>query len=179
MKAYRGSSSTAPLFRNLDTKRKWAVNSKVDRFAPGERPRITSRIGGWVCPRSGLDILEKRESACPCRDSNPASFSLSLHRLLYLWSALFLFFYCNSVYYYLNYINYTVYVILPRAYQQSKIVILSDSRFMNGFQKYKNETNKIEPTRETQISEKGRPCHLCSSPEFKWTNIHYKKHRAQ
>jgi len=44
---------------------------------------------------------------------------------------------------------------------------LSDSRFMNGFQKYKNETNKIEPIRETQIGEKERLCHLCSSPEFK------------
>jgi hypothetical protein len=57
-------------------------------------------------------------------------------------------FYCNSVYYFLNYINYAVYVRLPRAHPQNKIFLLSDSHFINGFQKYENETNKIEQTRK-------------------------------
>jgi hypothetical protein len=34
--------------------------SGPDRFTPGERAPGTHLIGGWVGPRSGLDVVEKR-----------------------------------------------------------------------------------------------------------------------
>jgi len=39
---------------------------------PGKHPG-SRRIGGWVGPTVGLDILEKREVPNPCRDSIPCS----------------------------------------------------------------------------------------------------------
>ena len=35
----------------------------------------THFIGGWMGPRVGLDVLEKRKTPCPYRDSNPRSIS--------------------------------------------------------------------------------------------------------
>jgi hypothetical protein len=31
------------------------------RFTPGERAPYTHWIGGWVCPRAGLDDVQKRK----------------------------------------------------------------------------------------------------------------------
>jgi len=36
----------------------------------------THQTGGWVGPRAGLGILEKRKTSCSCQDSNPLSSSL-------------------------------------------------------------------------------------------------------
>jgi hypothetical protein len=36
----------------------WSV-SRPGRFTPGERATVTHRIGCWVCPRAGLDDMEK------------------------------------------------------------------------------------------------------------------------
>jgi len=35
----------------------------------------TYRIGGWVGPKTGLEVLENRTLPCPCRHSNLSSFS--------------------------------------------------------------------------------------------------------
>jgi len=35
-------------------------------------------VGGWVCPRPGLDSSEKGEMCCPYRDSNCGSLCPSL-----------------------------------------------------------------------------------------------------
>jgi hypothetical protein len=33
----------------------------------------THCIGGWVGPRAGLDVMEKRKIPCPCLELNPDS----------------------------------------------------------------------------------------------------------
>jgi len=38
---------------------------------PGVRAPDTHRIGGWVGPRAGLDVVSKRKRPCPYRKSNP------------------------------------------------------------------------------------------------------------
>jgi hypothetical protein len=46
----------------------WSA-SRPSRFIPGERAPGTHWIGGWVCPRNGLDDVEKRKiSALPGLD---------------------------------------------------------------------------------------------------------------
>jgi hypothetical protein len=44
-------------------------SSRLDRFTPWEIAPGIHWIGGWVCPRTGLDDAEKKES-CPYWDSN-------------------------------------------------------------------------------------------------------------
>jgi len=41
---------------------------------PGKSPD-TRGVGGLWGPRGGLDVLEKRKTYSPCRDSNPRSSS--------------------------------------------------------------------------------------------------------
>jgi hypothetical protein len=41
------------------------------RFTPREAAPGTRCIGGWLGPRAGLDIMEKRQISCPYRESNP------------------------------------------------------------------------------------------------------------
>jgi hypothetical protein len=33
----------------------------------------THWIGGWVGPRAGLEVMEKRKTSCPYREPNPDS----------------------------------------------------------------------------------------------------------
>jgi hypothetical protein len=120
LKAYRGSRSTAPLTRNLNTKRKWAVRFKRRPLYPwGKNSRYlhSRRLGGhqmW----SGR--LEKREIAC--FDGTRTPYRSACHCTGYfILAPRCCFCYCYSVYYYWNYINYTVYVRLPAAHQQNKI----------------------------------------------------------
>jgi hypothetical protein len=140
--AWRRIGGAAVQLHSLVTSTLNKSERSIQAPAAGERTPGTSRVGDWVGPRGGLDALKKTEIVCPCRNSNLESFSLSLHRLLYLCSALFLFFYCNSVYCYLNYINYTVYVILRHittsspAKQNSRIIRRS-------FQKWISEVWKL------------------------------------
>jgi hypothetical protein len=52
-------------------------------ITPGKRAPGTHRIGGWLGPRAGLDVMEKR-GCCPCRESNsrrPARVPTELSRL--------------------------------------------------------------------------------------------------
>jgi hypothetical protein len=49
----------------------WSV-SRRGRFTPRERTPGTHWIGGWVCPRAGLNAV-KRRIFCPCWESNPNS----------------------------------------------------------------------------------------------------------
>jgi hypothetical protein len=44
--------------------------SRPDRITPRERAPGTQWIGGWVGPRTGLEVVEKR-NIFPCRQSNP------------------------------------------------------------------------------------------------------------
>lgn len=51
-----------------------------------ERVPIIHCIGGWVCLRASLDIMEMRKISCPCHELNPDSppQSMLLYRLSYL-----------------------------------------------------------------------------------------------
>jgi hypothetical protein len=56
--------------------------SRPVRFIPRVTYLGTQCVRGWMGPRAGLDVMEKRKS-CPCRESKPGQFSLSLYRLNY------------------------------------------------------------------------------------------------
>jgi hypothetical protein len=45
--------------------------SRAGRFTPGETAPFTHRIEGWLCPRSGLDSVEKRKSPLPGIEHQP------------------------------------------------------------------------------------------------------------
>jgi len=42
---------------------------------PGKKALGTYCIGGWVGPRTGLDVVVKRKIAIPCQNSKPQSSS--------------------------------------------------------------------------------------------------------
>jgi hypothetical protein len=48
------------------------TTSQFGHFTPGEGGGASSTcyIEGWVGPRAGLDVLQKRKICCSCRDSN-------------------------------------------------------------------------------------------------------------
>jgi hypothetical protein len=49
-------------------------------YPRGKRPD-THWIGDWVVPGAGLDVMEKRKIACPCRESNmPTELALNKNR---------------------------------------------------------------------------------------------------
>jgi hypothetical protein len=48
----------------------WSV-ARADHFTPRERDPVTHWIGGWVGPRSGLDMVSKRKIPSPRGESNP------------------------------------------------------------------------------------------------------------
>jgi hypothetical protein len=48
----------------------WSA-SHPGRFTSWERAPGTHWTGGWVGPRAGLDIVEKRKISCHYRESNP------------------------------------------------------------------------------------------------------------
>jgi hypothetical protein len=45
--------------------------SRPCRFTPGDRSLGTHEIAGWVGPRTGVDVVEKRKISCPCLYSKP------------------------------------------------------------------------------------------------------------
>jgi hypothetical protein len=47
-----------------------------------ERASGIHSIEGWLSPRIGLDVFEKKEIFCRCRDSNPGSSDPYLSRKL-------------------------------------------------------------------------------------------------
>jgi hypothetical protein len=48
---------------------------------PGERTFFTHSTGGWIGPKTGMDIMENRNNLCLCRESKPSRPALSM--LLY------------------------------------------------------------------------------------------------
>jgi hypothetical protein len=65
MKAY-GEWRCISTIPDLCTRWRWVVSFKLLPHYPR-----THWIGGGVCPRAGLDAVEKRKISCPCRESNP------------------------------------------------------------------------------------------------------------
>jgi hypothetical protein len=65
-----GSGGIAPPFLTsaLD-EGEWSA-SRPWRSTPGERAPCTHWTGGWVCPKVGLDVLNKTK-ILHCRESNP------------------------------------------------------------------------------------------------------------
>jgi hypothetical protein len=72
--------------------------SRPGRFTPRETAPGTHCVGGWMGPRAGLGVMEKRKFACLCRESNPdssvyqAPVAQSLYRLSYPGSSLPIFY---------------------------------------------------------------------------------------
>jgi hypothetical protein len=55
-----GSGCIHPYYLDLDTS--WECStSRPGRSTPGERAPGTLWIGSWVCPRTGLNAVKKRE----------------------------------------------------------------------------------------------------------------------
>jgi len=61
----------APLFLNLDTRRRRAATSSLRRLSPEERARSSKWMGGCVGPSAGLDLLGKRESSWSAGSRTP------------------------------------------------------------------------------------------------------------
>jgi hypothetical protein len=76
-----GNRGIAPPFSTSELYGGEWSDSCLGRFTPG-----THWMGGWVGPRTGLDVVEKRKVALLCRESNPGrpARSLSLYRLSHL-----------------------------------------------------------------------------------------------
>jgi hypothetical protein len=55
------------------------LSSPLSRFTPGERAPDIHWIGGWVCPRAGLEDVEMWKISCPCLVSNPTRPAHSRH----------------------------------------------------------------------------------------------------
>jgi hypothetical protein len=64
------SEGTAPPFLTsaLDGG-EWSASGPC-RFTPGKGASSTHCIGGWVGPRAGMNVMEKRNISCPCREEN-------------------------------------------------------------------------------------------------------------
>jgi hypothetical protein len=68
-----GSGGIAPRILNLGTRWRWVVSS--GHLPPKKEPPSlpTRSIGGWDCPRAGLDVVAKRKTL-PSWESNPGRF---------------------------------------------------------------------------------------------------------
>jgi hypothetical protein len=77
------SGCIAPHILNLDIRWRWVVSFRLRSLYPrGKNPGI-HWIGGWVCFRADLDVVEKRK-ILPCRESNRILNSTPKIRLLAL-----------------------------------------------------------------------------------------------
>jgi hypothetical protein len=85
IKTYWGTGVIAPHILNLRTKM-W-VSCQVVSFTsrnpcPGKENPSTHWIGGWVSSRADLDMVVRRKSTSPCRESNPGRPACSLVSIL-------------------------------------------------------------------------------------------------
>jgi len=58
----------------------------LGRLLPQEATPSTHRIGGWVDPRGGLNMMAKRKISCPCQELNQPIAKLAMgwmNRVLY------------------------------------------------------------------------------------------------
>jgi hypothetical protein len=55
---------------------------RFSRFTSGEPALGIHCIGGWVGPRAGLSIMEKRKISCTCQKSNPRFLGRTAHSLV-------------------------------------------------------------------------------------------------
>jgi hypothetical protein len=76
MKAYEGKICIAPLILNLGARLSSSQLQDQDALPLKKNPG-TERVGYWMDPRAGVDVLgeKKTELFCPYRDSNPRSSS--------------------------------------------------------------------------------------------------------
>jgi len=61
MKAYGGCSGIAPLILNLGTRCMWVVKSTPLSLHHRRKNASTHGTGGWVAPRVGPDVSEKKK----------------------------------------------------------------------------------------------------------------------
>ena len=73
MKAYGRRRDIAPLILNLGCRRSRVVNLTPRMLYPG-----IQRIGKWVCPRAGSNVLHKRKTLAPAEIRTPDDPSISL-----------------------------------------------------------------------------------------------------
>ena len=64
IKAFMGSRGTAPLVE-LDTRWRWIVKFTPRTLYPLRKNPGTHWIGGWVGPRAGLDVFNRRKTPLP------------------------------------------------------------------------------------------------------------------
>jgi len=64
MKEHKWSRCLAPFILKRGTRRRWMVIFTA-------RSIITGKIGGFLGPRAGLDVLEETNISCTCWNSNP------------------------------------------------------------------------------------------------------------
>jgi hypothetical protein len=79
-----GGGKAPPFLTSALDGGEWSV-SRRGRFTSRERVPGTHWRGGWMGPRAGLYVVEKRKISCTRRESNPSrpARSQSLYRLSY------------------------------------------------------------------------------------------------
>jgi hypothetical protein len=85
MKAYLVSEGIAPRILDLDTRWRWMVRQRPDRFTPREKA-LGTQIGGWVGPTAGLDTVVNRKIPSPAGIRTPDHPARS--RALYRWDTI-------------------------------------------------------------------------------------------
>jgi hypothetical protein len=65
----------------------WSV-SRPGRFTTGEIAPGTQWIGGWVGPRAGLDVMEKRKNVSPLMQMEPSFLDRPVRSLVTMWTEL-------------------------------------------------------------------------------------------
>jgi hypothetical protein len=81
---------------NLGSRWRWLVSFTLRPLYPRGKNSGTHWIGGWVCPRAGLDDVAKRK-ILSCRESKPGIPSRSLDATYMDWPVPALNFFVNSI----------------------------------------------------------------------------------